>query len=205
MTAVKPALQLKRARQRRFAERAKGTDRKCSKCSRIYRPGHIAYCHSCYLAYKRDWYKRNSAAERRRMKEYQQRRPEVFRDHMRRKRDLQPELTRAQTRKWRQANKERVALMDANKRARRRARKTGRVTFAEWESLKELWGHRCAFCGRFQIKLTQDHSMPLNRGGIHDISNLLPACRSCNSQKCDKTAEEYVAWLATRYSQNLNC
>lgn len=40
-----------------------------------------------------------------------------------------------------------------------------------------------------------EHITPMSRGGSHEMHNLLPACRSCNSQKRDKTLEEYRAWL----------
>ena len=40
-----------------------------------------------------------------------------------------------------------------------------------------------------------DHVVPLSRGGKHEIENLLPACRSCNSSKGAKLLEE---WLPLR-------
>jgi 5-methylcytosine-specific restriction protein A len=40
--------------------------------------------------------------------------------------------------------------------------------------------------------VTQDHAIPLSRGGTNFASNLLPACRPCNSRKNSKTVFEYL-------------
>lgn len=60
-------------------------------------------------------------------------------------------------------------------------------------------GH-CWYCG---IPITIDdmcidHINPQSLSGTHDIDNLLPACRSCNSRKRDKNLDEYREWLAWR-------
>jgi 5-methylcytosine-specific restriction endonuclease McrA len=45
-----------------------------------------------------------------------------------------------------------------------------------------------------------DHLTPQSRGGRHTLDNLVAACKSCNAQKRNKTAEEYAAWLAEHTS-----
>jgi Holliday junction resolvase-like predicted endonuclease len=37
--------------------------------------------------------------------------------------------------------------------------------------------------------------MPQFQGGGHETENLYLACKSCNSQKQDKTLAEYRAWM----------
>ena len=57
-------------------------------------------------------------------------------------------------------------------------------TAAQWREMQGAYDHRCAYCGkRAKGKLTQDHITPLSKGGSHTVSNIVPACRSCNSQK----------------------
>ena len=51
----------------------------------------------------------------------------------------------------------------------------------------------CAYCPK-KIKFNDmqvDHIHPKNRGGINDISNYNPACRSCNATKSSYTIEEF--------------
>lgn len=43
--------------------------------------------------------------------------------------------------------------------------------------------------------VTLDHKNPLSRCGDHDISNLVPCCRGCNSLKGDKTEDEFMEYL----------
>jgi 5-methylcytosine-specific restriction endonuclease McrA len=50
--------------------------------------------------------------------------------------------------------------------------------------MQEHYDHCCAYCGtRAKGHLTQDHLTPLSAGGSHTVSNVIPACRSCNSRK----------------------
>ena len=63
-------------------------------------------------------------------------------------------------------------------------------------------GH-CWYCGKKltmrvlgdnskdSIEFRIDHIVPRSRGGSHEENNLVPCCVSCNSQKKDKTLEEY--------------
>lgn len=68
-----------------------------------------------------------------------------------------------------------------------RARKLGAsvIDFSadQWESLKERYGQRCAYCGIECESLTVDHVIPLIQGGQHIEANIVPACRSCNARK----------------------
>jgi 5-methylcytosine-specific restriction endonuclease McrA len=41
-------------------------------------------------------------------------------------------------------------------------------------------GWRCQICGK--PANTADHVLPLALGGTHDVSNLRPLCRRCNSR-----------------------
>src|SRR5437867_7000327 len=64
----------------------------------------------------------------------------------------------------------------------------------QWELLKQIYGHRCAYCGK-KRKLTMDHVIPLSKGGLHHASNIVPACKTCNSVKRDREAPSYQPLL----------
>jgi 5-methylcytosine-specific restriction endonuclease McrA len=68
-------------------------------------------------------------------------------------------------------------------RARRVNAPVNDLTAKQWVAMKEAYQHRCVSCGKKQQRLTQDHLMPLSKGGAHTYSNIVPACRSCNSKK----------------------
>ena len=53
-------------------------------------------------------------------------------------------------------------------------------------------GRRCQYCGvRFETReLTLDHVIPRSRGGTTGWTNIVTACRPCNSAKGDKTLAE---------------
>lgn len=52
----------------------------------------------------------------------------------------------------------------------------------------------CTYCGALDAR-TLDHVLPRSRGGSHALSNLVRACRSCNSRKCNRTPAEFLTWL----------
>ncbi|MCV7281204.1 HNH endonuclease [Mycolicibacterium flavescens] len=79
--------------------------------------------------------------------------------------------------------------------ARRRQRRLAAVdhdlTAAQWESLKAAW-QGCAYCGATDRPLQRDCVMAISRGGRYTIDNVVPACASCNTSKCN---DEVTGWL----------
>jgi 5-methylcytosine-specific restriction endonuclease McrA len=70
-------------------------------------------------------------------------------------------------------------------------------TFEEFRIKLEYYGYRCCYCGK-QLDIhtaTEDHRIPLSRGGTDWIANILPSCKPCNSSKGTKKEKEYYEWL----------
>lgn len=73
----------------------------------------------------------------------------------------------------------------------------GRLYRLEWETIVENFGYVCAYCGSGG-PLEVDHFLPISQGGANDITNFVPACRSCNASKGDMPPTEFLA--AERYA-----
>ena len=70
--------------------------------------------------------------------------------------------------------------------ARRRALRSGAqatLTLAQWRAIVLAYKGRCAYCGVKSETLTQDHVIPLSKGGQHVAENVVPACMPCNAHK----------------------
>ena len=69
------------------------------------------------------------------------------------------------------------------------AQELGTHTYGEWELLKKQYNYTCPCCGLsepFNQKskyLTEDHIIPLSKGGSDLIENIQPLCLSCNIKK----------------------
>lgn len=65
------------------------------------------------------------------------------------------------------------------------------LTAAEWSALQGAWGG-CAYCGSGEGTLQKDCLLPISRGGRYTLTNVVPACRSCNASKCNT---EVTTWM----------
>lgn len=61
----------------------------------------------------------------------------------------------------------------------------------EWAALQVAWDG-CAYCGAPGPSLQRDCVLAISRGGRYTLANVVPACRSCNTSKCN---DEVTGWL----------
>jgi 5-methylcytosine-specific restriction endonuclease McrA len=118
---------------------------------------------------KEEWLK-NPEACKARKKRYIEKYPEKYRESI-----------RLAMRRWRQKNKEK-SRWNFRQYANRKRSALGKHTFEEWLSILEIYGKKCAKCYSTE-KITQDHKIPLSKGGTNNIDNIQPLCWSCNSRK----------------------
>jgi len=90
------------------------------------------------------------------------------------------------TKRWRKANKEQWLVSIQNRRARLLNAKIYEVTKRDIAKLLEK---PCYYCGGSSQSI--DHVVPLSRGGLHKIGNLVGACLSCNKRKNNKFITEW--------------
>lgn len=89
-------------------------------------------------------------------------------------------------REWRFRNPEKVKMYWQKRYARKRGSVINDFTVEQWQLLLQIFESRCAYCLKFMDKPTQDHVVPLSKGGSHTLTNIVPACQSCNSKKGTK-------------------
>ncbi len=65
------------------------------------------------------------------------------------------------------------------------------LTAAEWAALKDAW-NGCAYCGATDGAMQRDCVMAISRGGRYTLDNVVPACASCNTSKCN---DEVTGWM----------
>ena len=124
-------------------------------------------------------------------------------------RETRPESYSLRFREWYEKNRERSAQRQRDWRARnpealqaqanrRRAAKANApgdgVGAKQWREAIASYCGLCAHCARAR-QSDMDHVDPLSSGGAHDITNVVPACSSCNTSKNNTTL---VVWLAKR-------
>ena len=65
------------------------------------------------------------------------------------------------------------------------------LTADQWAAIQAAW-NGCAYCGVTDKPLQRDCVMAISRGGRYTIDNVVPACASCNTSKCN---EEVTTWM----------
>jgi 5-methylcytosine-specific restriction endonuclease McrA len=104
--------------------------------------------------------------------------------------DKGKEANRKATRKYRKTEKGKL-----NNRKQKYIRRS--MTPIDTETIKEiLSGDYCYYCkNKITGIKTIDHKIPVIKGGTNNKENLVLCCKHCNSQKNNKTEEEYREWL----------
>lgn len=92
------------------------------------------------------------------------------------------EAGRARAKRYFATEKGRAAIKRKHHVRRALADQRPTLTAEEWSEIRAAYGNRCAYCGT-SGPLTQDHVVPVVKGGTHSRENVVPACRRCNGKK----------------------
>jgi 5-methylcytosine-specific restriction endonuclease McrA len=186
----------------------------CKECRREYCRRYYQRNKEQRKEYGRLYYLENRERDNATSKAWRDANPERHRENNRRWREENKERHRAaaqkwanenreayleRLRKWRQANAEYIAaqrqeperLLKHRERQQRRRSLVGTESPELSAAVGELLQQPCAYCGTQAEHMTIDHIVPLARGGKHELSNLAPACMTCNCSKGARLLEEW--------------
>lgn len=149
--------------------------------------GHVQRCKSCVKIKTQKWRQENLEKEK---------------ASQRAKYRANPEYYKTKARQWIANNKDKKIARDREyqinnphvyraTKQRRKIRKAENgeyvITKKEWQ---KLYSSPCVYCGDTK-DIQADHVIPIIKGGIHGISNLVPACKGCNSSKRERFITEW--------------
>lgn len=161
-------------------------------CQKHYQRLHHAEVYREQIAAKAKAY-RDANADK--LREYRKRNADRIAARNKAWNEANPEKRRELDRAFRAKNPHKIRQYHATRRAVENGAEVNDLTAAQWSEIKAAYGHRCAYCHKKSQRLTQDHVVPLSRGGHHTASNVVPACKSCNSRKGAREAPTYQPLL----------
>lgn len=123
--------------------------------------------------------------------------PERVRMHRRKSYENNLKTEKETLRNWQKENPDQVKYHNQ----KRLQHKKHKISNKEWESCKNYFNYRCAYCDlkieehlimfKGRIQLGDFHKEHFNHEGANDLSNCVPACKSCNSSKGDYDFEDW--------------
>ena len=93
-------------------------------------------------------------------------------------------------RAWLEANADKTRAYANKRRALKVDGDCGCVNSESVAAVIAAYGEACVYCGGAVEHI--DHLVPLSRGGHHCVSNLRPACTSCNTSKFTSTLNAFL-------------
>jgi len=110
---------------------------------------------------------------------------------------------------WQQNNTDKMKKYNENRR-----HKNHNINDEEWKSCLRYFNNKCAYCGlkaedhynmyRGELRLESLQKEHVDHEGKNDLSNCVPACKSCNDRKWKFEFEEWYNKDNERYSQEKN-
>lgn len=190
-------------------------EKKCNRCDKWYpmnekyyykndknkTDGFYPYCKKCAIESSYNWWENNKEKHRENHKKYEK--TQKFKEWMYK--------NQIETREYRiQYRKDHPEQMKEYTK-KKTMNSTHKITKNEWESCKKYFNYECAYCGlpitehyyvyRGKEKLGDFHKEHVIHNGSNDLSNCVPSCKSCNSQKHTSDFEEWYNKNNLLYSE----
>lgn len=154
------------------------------------------YCKECSIKKSYQW-SLDNPERRKELKNAHNKRPKPKED--KRKWNTK-RLKNGSYRKWQQENKDRIKQYNTN-----RQNKNHDITEEEWELCKKFFKYSCAYCSVTETEAKELYGQRLHKehvehNGANDITNCIPACKKCNSEKWEYELDEWYNETNVNYS-----
>lgn len=110
--------------------------------------------------------------------------------------------------KWKMQGGQEIRRINEQSREAMKRNLKNTFTVEDWEDCLDFFNNECAYCGRSDIELSQDHVIPISKGGEYTKENIVPACKHCNSSKNNRDLDYYYEltdeFTYERYKKILN-
>lgn len=149
-------------------------------------------CKQCDKIYSKQWISKNPEKRKNILKRYKINHPDKVKASAKKWQQSHPEYSKASVYRYRIKYPEKLSMANKKLKAKRKGA-LGSHTLNQWEELKKRYSYCCAICGRqepftdlWYPKLTEDHIIPISKGGSNYIENIQPLCIKCNNKKSNK-------------------
>lgn len=193
--------------QRTQKEISKGY-RVCTNCKiekdihEFYRRGNGGFygeCKKCHNAKSKLYHNDNRENILEKKREYYQENREYHLSYFKKYNIKNSKKNVERARMWVKNNPERareLAVMGVNRRRAKMKKLKSDFTRMDWIKCKDYFRDEngkieCAYCNKKMTNATQEHFIPIHKGGDHTAENILPICLSCNSKK---SASDFYEW-----------
>lgn len=125
-------------------------------------------------------------------KAYREYSAETVLESKRRYRDANRDKLRASNRIYQKNNLDKTRIR-GRRYCERKKKLIAQLTKDQWQWLLEQSGNRCVYCGKHESEvgtLAQEHTIPVIQGGAYTITNIRPACATCNARKGARTPDQ---------------
>jgi 5-methylcytosine-specific restriction endonuclease McrA len=170
----------------------------CTGCSGPRSDPTKARCRSCASAARKAHRHRRPELHKAAQRKAYARNRERHRERARARYRENPERYKAQAETWRKNNPAKRSRIVSLHRAKRRSAGGRGVSSAQWKAILARVRGICVYCNTRRATAI-DHFIPVSAGGWHDVVNVVPACKPCNSAK---HAHDPVNWMALHVSQD---
>jgi hypothetical protein len=161
--------------------------------------GFNPYCKKCSISRQQEKYWNDPILGRQKKKEWRDNNKENHRKMIKSWEEDNKEYLKEKRTEWRQENPDKVKGYNYN-----HMHKQHNISEEEWQSCKSYFNGKCAYCGidEQEAKEEQGHSLHMEHAinnGANDLSNCIPSCKSCNSQKWVRDFDEWYAEGNNKY------